>query len=384
MKNQHTIVPARRGPNAGFTLIELLISMGIMVAVLGSAAMAMSHALRLNESAVMVSGMNNTLRIGMDQMVRDMLQVGSGLPTGHVILTPSGAGSVQINIPGPPGTAFKNVVGDPDISAVVPGTGLGPVINGVATDVITVLAADNNFINVPLIALTNTAMTVAAIDPATGLAINIATGPDRVVVGQLLMLEKGATTTLVEVTAVDTVGRQITFASGDSLKLNQPTAAAGNVAALRATAPPDVLPLLPATQVLPTSATRIRMISYYLDTVEPARPRLVRRINNGDPLTFDNTLGTAVAMDIENLQFTFDVADGGTNPGYVRFTAADLAGTGACAPVACSVNQIRKINILLTGRSRPTVQLQGRMFHNSLNSQVSLRGMAFVDEYLAP
>ncbi|MCM3881275.1 MAG: hypothetical protein ND807_14305 [Vicinamibacterales bacterium] len=364
--------------------MELIVAMGISTVVMGTAMLAMQHALRLNETALAVSGMNNTLRTGMDLMVRDMLQVGSGLPTGHAILTPSGLGSTRVNMPGPPGTTYQNVATDVDLNAVNPRPGGGVVVNGVATDMITVLAADNNFIDMPLIALTNTTMDVAATNPANGQAINIATGPDRIVTGQLLLLEKGATTTIVEVTGVNTSSRRITFANGDSLNLNQTGAAAGNVAALRATAPADVLPAAPATQIIPTSATRVRMISYYLDNVIPGRPRLVRRINNGSATTFDNTSGVAVALDIENLQFTFDVADGATNPSNVRFTAADLAGTGACAPNPCNVNQIRKVNILLTGRSRNASQLNGKMFRNALNSQVSLRGMAFVDEYLAP
>jgi type II secretory pathway pseudopilin PulG len=376
---------AARSATAGFTMVELLVSMGISTFVLGTAIMAMQHALRLNESALMVSGMNNTLRTGMDLMVRDMLQVGSGLPTSHAILTPSGTGSTRVKIPGPPGSAFLNLTTDLDLNAVNPNPGGGPVINGVATDVVTVLTADNNFIDMPLIALTNTTMDVAAINPADGLAINIATGPDRVLPGQLIMLEKGATTTLVEVTAVDTTNRRISFANSDSLNLNQTGAAAGNVAALRATAPPDTLPAAPATQIIPTSATRVRMITYYMDiTTTPAHPRLVRRINNGSATTFNNNSGVAVAIDIENLQLTYDLADGLTNPSNVKFNAADLAGTGSCSPNPCNVNQIRKINILLTGRSKPTVQLNGKMFRNSLNSQVSLRGMAYVDEYLAP
>lgn len=378
--------PRRAGHSSasGFTLVELIVAMGISTVVMGTAMLAMQHALRLNETALAVSGMNNTLRTGMDLMVRDMLQVGSGLPTGHAILTPSGLGSTRVNMPGPPGTTYQNVATDVDLNAVNPRPGGGVVVNGVATDMITVLAADNNFIDMPLIALTNTTMDVAATNPANGQAINIATGPDRIVTGQLLLLEKGATTTIVEVTGVNTSSRRITFANGDSLNLNQTGAAAGNVAALRATAPADVLPAAPATQIIPTSATRVRMISYYLDNVIPGRPRLVRRINNGSATTFDNTSGVAVALDIENLQFTFDVADGATNPSNVRFTAADLAGTGACAPNPCNVNQIRKVNILLTGRSRNASQLNGKMFRNALNSQVSLRGMAFVDEYLAP
>jgi len=55
------------------------------------------------------------------------------------------------------------------------------------------------------------------------------------------------------------------------------------------------------------------MVTYYLDASVAEHPRLVRRINNGHPMTFDNTLGTAVAIDVENLQFTYDLADGATN-----------------------------------------------------------------------
>ena len=372
------------GDTAGFSMVELIVSMGITVMVLGSATMAMNQAMRLNETAMLTSNMNNTLRIGMDMIVRDMLQVGEGLPTGHVILTPSGVGSVRINMPGPPGTALQNGAADVDLNAVNPGTGLGPVINGVATDIISVLTSDNTFTDMPLIALTDTSFDVAATSPSTGQSINIASGPDRLIPGQLVMLEKGATTTLVEITAINTASRRVTFANSDSLKLNQTGAAGGNVSALRATMPPDAPPVPPATPIIPTSATRIRMISYYLDNTDPTRPRLVRRINNGDPITFDNTLGTAVAMDIENLQFSFDMADGLTNPSGVRFTAADVDGTGACAPNPCNANQIRKINIVLTGRTRQSAQLQGNRFRNTLTSQVSLRGMAFVDEYLAP
>jgi hypothetical protein len=45
--------------------------------------------------AKLVTGMNNGLRTAMDLMVRDMLQVGQGLPTGRVILVPSGANGHQ-------------------------------------------------------------------------------------------------------------------------------------------------------------------------------------------------------------------------------------------------------------------------------------------------
>ena len=187
----------------------------------------------------------------------------------------------------------------------------------------------------------------------------------------------------MQVTRVD--GDQTAFFdANDSLKLNQVGAApmAGNITALLNTAPADVLPAAGQPQYVPTQATRIRMISYYLDTTTtPARPRLVRRMNNGNPLVFDNTLGSVVAFDVEGLTISYDINDGVLNPSGVRFNAADIAGTGACAPNPCNMNQIRKVSVVLTGRSQAVSQTSGQFFRNSLAAEVSLRSLAFVDRY---
>jgi hypothetical protein len=137
-----------------------------------------------------------------------------------------------------------------------------------------------------------------------------------------------------------------------------------------------------------TEATRIRLISYYLDiATDPTRPRLIRRMNNGHPTNFDNSLGTVVAFDVENFTVSYDLADvlipGGspvpiTN---VRMDDADLGGTGACSPRACSPNQIRKVNLTIAGRSRRQLKTTRDFLHNALVTQVSLRSLAFVDEY---
>jgi hypothetical protein len=111
----------------------------------------------------------------------------------------------------------------------------------------------------------------------------------------------------------------------------------------------------------------------------------VRRINNGHPTTFNNGLGTAVAMDVDNLQFSYDISNGTNNPGNVKMVAADLGTTGACNPVACAATQIRKVNIALSGRSRSIGDNnRGVPLRNTLQSQVALRGMAFVDRYTQP
>ena len=358
---------------AGYSLVELLVSMGITTVVVGTTMMAMNNALRATETAQLMTAMNGTIRTSMDLMVRDLLQVAAGLPPGHTLSIPTGANSAPVLLPGPPvgnaglNTAFQTAGGATSISAVIPGPGLGPVVNGVATDIVTVLMADNTFGDVAITAATGTTVDVTA-------AVNIATGVDRVVAGQLMMVEKGSLSILLQVTGVDTANRRLSFLDTDSLNLNQPIAAAGTLAVLNATAP--------ANTVSAVALTRVRMVSYYIDTRIPDHPRLVRRINNGHPTTFDNTLGTAVAVDVENLQVSYDLADTNANPSNVRFVAADFLAGGACGAVACSLNQIRKMNITLTGRSRQPAQVSREYFRNSVTTQVSLRGMAFVDEYL--
>lgn len=355
---------------AGYSLVELIVSMGLMTVILGVTLGGLSDATKANDAVLNLTGMNGSIRAGMDLLVRDLLQVGSGLPPGHVVQVPSGTGSTPVKIPGPPGTAFTLAATDLDIGAVVPAPGAGPTVNGAATDVVTVLTADNTFLDIPLTALTATTVDVAA-------GPNLAAGPDRVTPGQLMMVSKGSVTTLLQVTAVNTGARRLTFDNGDSLNLNQSGAEAGTLGALNAADPPNT----PAAARI----SRVRMITYYVDaTNDPAHPRLVRRINNGHPTTFDNGLGNAVAIDIENLQFSYDLVDGNANPSNVRMTAADRAGTGRCAPNACNESQIRKINIALTGRSQNAVNRKQLVFRNTLSSQVSLRGMAFVDEYRAP
>ena len=351
----------------GYSLAEFLIAMGILTVMMGATMGGLADVMKGNDAVIQMTGMNASLRTGMDFVVRDLLQVGTGLPSGHVVTIPNGNGATPVKLPGPPGTAFTTPAGAATIAAVIPGAGLGPAINGVNTDVLTVLMADNTFLNVGTTAVDASSVVVAA-------GVDLAAGADRVVPGQLMLIMKGAYNTLVEVTAVDTAARRLTFANGDALNLNQSGAESGNLAALNAAAP--------ANSPASTTLSRVRMITYYLDaTADPKHPRLVRRVNNGDALVFDNKTGTAVALDIENLQFTYDINNGTNNPGNVEMDDTDQGLAGDCAPLACAPTQIRKVNIALNARSTNATNSTLRTFRNGLQSQVSLRGMSFIDEY---
>ena len=360
-----------RADTAGYSLVELLVAMGVTTAIIGATMVGLTDAIKANDSVMSITGMNNMLRVSMDLMVRDLLQVGSGLPPGHVIGTPSGDQAQPIYLPGPPGTAFTNTAGDTQIGAVVPGDGRGPTVNGVKTDTLTVLMADNDLSSVPVRNVTPTSVDVT--EPGKN---NVNNGQMKVKPGELIMVTKGSVSTLVQVTDVLPNGK-IMFSASDSMNLNQPQAKSGSLSAL------DDYP----PKKGPATISRIRMVTYYIDaTVNPNRPRLVRRINNGDALILDNTKGTAVGLDIENLQLSFDLVDGGANRSSVAFTDADRNGTGACSPDPCGVSQIRKINVALTARSKNAgvgggKVGSGRVYRNTLTSQISLRSMAFVDQY---
>jgi prepilin-type N-terminal cleavage/methylation domain-containing protein len=387
----HT-APVLAGSERGFTLVELLIAMAITTVILGTTMMAMSNAIKATDSASQITGLNNGLRTAMDLMVRDVMQIGQGLPAGRVVGLASGVNSTPMQLPGPIGSDFQLdgpsfCPPDPNdstpdtvceqIAAVVPGPARGPRLSedSPPTDMITMVEADSAFDQVRLTAFAADGSSVN-VNPAVNITDG---GADDVRAGDLIMLTKGSSSSLVQVTNV--AGQRLSFAVGDSLNLNQTGAAAGTLAQLRALAPADTPPVAPNTFVN-TIATRIRLVTYYLDvTTDPSHPRLIRRMNNGDPLNFDNSLGTVVAFDVENLQITYDLADGVTNPSNVRMDDADLDGTGRCAPRSCSPNQIRKVNILLSGRSRLPMRTTGQFLHNTLVTQVSLRSLAFVDRY---
>lgn len=364
-----------RSDESGFTLIELLITAGLMMVVMAGVSQIMTSAMRSESAAKQMLDMNSHLRATMDLMQRDMLQVGQGLPVGRRIGIPNGNGAQPLNRPGPgvadecPGVAFFPT--DSELSAVTVGAGLGPELNGQCTDVITTLAADNLFGPVPVASIAANGQSLTF--PNT---VNISDNPDvrndNLFPGDLLMLTKGSSSVLMQITNVE--GQRVDFGTGpdlDPIGLNQFDATLtmlGTINQIRAQAPVNAS----------TEATRIRMVTYFVDTLtDPQTPRLARVVGGGQP--------NAVGLGVQALRFTYDLADGVDNPVDVRMDEDDLEGDGACAPNECSVNQIRKVNILLsmragnevTGNSLET----GRQSQNTLYTQVSLRSLAFVDRY---
>jgi len=77
-----------------------------------------------------------------------------------------------------------------------------------------------------------------------------------------------------------------------------------------------------------------------------------------------------VALILEDLQLSYDLVDGVNNPTGVK-EAVD----------PYSPSQIRKANILLSGRSSAENRHNGEFLRKSLTTQVSLRSLSYIDRY---
>jgi type II secretory pathway pseudopilin PulG len=337
--------PTLRNPGErGFTVAELLVGTTILLVVLAGASEVIMETSRASALAASTTDVNQSTRIAMNVIIRDLTQAGEGdyaLRTGVPI--PSGDGAIAIERPRPLAADWDFPSRYTAIPAVSPENGIGIIVNDVPTDVLTLLYEDRRLDLsgvFPDIADDGGSMTFPddfEIDnPAIGIQV-----------GDLIRFGNGA---MQEVTEVE--GQLVTFASDVESGLNQRGSAEGSVLGLRTE---GVFP--------PTLAvSRVFMITYYITLDENDVPQLIRRVNYGPE--------RVVTVGIENLQLSWDLVNGTTNPTNVEAFSTTLF-----------EGQIRKANLYIAARSIADRPGTDEPFRTSLSTQVSLRSMAFVSRY---
>ena len=374
----------KKSKQAGFSLLELLVSIGVTVVILGATLLAFKDAANTQRGVGYTSDMNDNLRAALNLIQQDLILAGTGIPTGGIPIpnTPNSAGTCNTtaapNRPTLTGTlTFPtcNFV----LPAIEPGSALGPLITAPDatsgnpsnpnsfTDLITVLYADN------ALALDNDTINSAACPggsiSASGdtvvfdITCQPLTGTNGVTInaGDLIMFSNAKGNAIQTVTSVSS--QTVKMLVGDAFNLNGRTAPQGTIKQLQNTDSSGN----PNGTYPPTTATRIWMVSYYLDNItDPAHIRLVRRVN------FDPTplAQLAVGETLENMQFTYNYVDGVTNP-------SNQVGV----PTGLSENQIRSINVFLGARSNYFDPQRKRYTRVNLQTQVSLRSMAYRNRY---
>jgi prepilin-type N-terminal cleavage/methylation domain-containing protein len=365
--------------NSGFSLIELLVAVAITIIVVGVSLEALNEGQHASEAISLMSNMTENLRAGMGQMQHDLVLAGSGIPTGGISI-PNGSG-LPINEPSPTGDAYTFPIGATAISAVTPGHGQGPLISGaVNSDMVTIIYADNqtfppdtaaapnglplsaNFINDPAAVAPDTPCNGSINSTGTSATFDancvvFNAGNGAIIPGDLIMFSNAQGNTLEYVTSVN--GQVLGFVKGDPYGLNGRTDPAGTIYQLQSATAPN-----PVTYP-PTTATRIWMVTYYLDNTNPAGPRLMRQVNFFP--------AKPVAESIEAFWITYNFVNG------VACGAA--CSNQAIPPAGMTANQMMSANLFLGARADKSFSWSKQTFRDNLTAQVSLRGLAFTNEF---
>ena len=387
----------------GFSLIELLVSLAILVIVVAAVTSALIQAQQVSDGVALQANMQENLRAGMHFLVRDLTQAGEGIPQAGINVPVTAGAASLINRPGIAGTFPTTYTVLPQVT---PGWEIGQVAltvnpetgavlsGGLQTDVINMFYADNSVVSSAACALgpasacplnglpVQIAATVGppattackgVIDP-TGLTVTMDPacftmpgGPVPIAKGNLIMFQNNIGTALEYVTNV--AGNIITFAAGDPAGLNQTGLPGGTVAQLNVAA-------------TPTTITRVWLVSYYIDSTNPLDPQLVRQVNYPNFPSAANAYNPPqqVADCIENLSFSYDVIT--ATPG-----SYGAVGPGdAAQPIAPDTPfNIRAVNVTIAGRSEHPFHSSAAPVYlrNNLSTQVSIRGLAFVNQFPA-
>jgi type II secretory pathway pseudopilin PulG len=375
---------------SGFTLVELIIGMAVTMVALAAAVLMFRDSTKANTNVTQASDMNDNLRAGLNLIVQDLIQTGTGIPTGGIAI-PSTINAAGCNIgkpvnrpPAVLGLKFQgpnaaNVGCNAILPAIEPGADLGPTVtspdgtSGTQSDIINIMYADNTLSmdQKPITGPTCPKGTIApdgstiTFDSAPG-CVTIGGAGIAVNPGDLLMIYNANNSNGILQTVSSVAGQTLAFNAGDAFNLNgrTTTETSGTILSLQ-----NLTAGKPNGTYPPTSCTRVWMITYYLDsTTDPKHPMLMREVNFNTP--------QPVAETVENLQFAFNFADG-TVPAPVNQPTIPILP----APSGDNENQIRSVNVYLGARSATRGTVNGQYIRNNLATQVALRSMAYFNTY---
>jgi prepilin-type N-terminal cleavage/methylation domain-containing protein len=379
--------PSSKRRLAGFTLIELMIAMAVTMILLYAAIVAFRDASLTNQVVTQNADMADNLRAGLNLIQTDLQQAGSGIPTGGIPIPYTSNNSTTnpcSTIAAPNRPVLNGTTTFPACNStfpgVEPGQALGPLITAPDasaglpsnpssyTDEVTVFYVDNlGLDSKPINALPTTNPTTAGcpngsltlsgstlkavFDPN---CINFTTAGIYINPGDLIMFSNTLGEAVLAVTSVS--GQTLTFAPGDPFNLNGRSASGGTINQLEANG-------CGGSNVCftNTTATRVWMVSYYLDNVtSPPYVRLIRQVGFNTP--------TPVGETMENMQFTYNFVDGNTNPS-----------NQPAVPAGDSESQIMAVNVYLAARSSYKIHRGNNALYSrdNLVTQISLRSMAY-------
>jgi prepilin-type N-terminal cleavage/methylation domain-containing protein len=372
---------------SGFTLIEFMIAMAVTTIAILATMLVFRTATYGNQNVTQREDMADNIRAGLNLLEQDVIMTGTGVPTAGITIPTFAAtascpaGTSNLNRPVPTGTA-KFPVCNLTLPSIEPGNAMGPLITApdatalTNTDILTVLYIDNtstststivgmnaepiNGTGCPNGSITSSGNSVT-FDANCFNVTNLAASGVQINPGDLIMFSNSNGKALQVVTNVN--GQTLQFASGDAFGLNGITSATGGtIKYIQNSTTNATTGVTTYSGTYPqTLATRIWMISYWLDNVtDPIHIRMDRAVNFNAPQPVGETL--------ENLQFTFNFNDG-------------IAVNQTTVPTGYSESEIRSVNLYLSTRSTSILNQTKSYARENFQTQLSLRSMAYVSRY---
>jgi type II secretory pathway pseudopilin PulG len=382
---------------AGFTIVEFMVAMGVTLVVFAAAVGAIMSTMRSNQNVALTADLNDNLRASLNLIRQDIVLAGEGIPAGGIAI-PSGPG-ITVQRPGPAALKFQQNV----LPALSLGTALGPTVPiltragvapgaGAPSDIITLVYQDNTWDSNPAdkkpTALDSAPITRTAVGATPACNGNITAAGDAVTFdatcvdmskarvpvqpGDLFMFSNINGTALQTVTGIN--GQVVSFASNpgiDKFGLNQTGAPQGTIKQIQ-----DKTPVAGTSPVQytylgtypPTTASRIWMISYYLDTTtDPQHIRLVRQVN------FNPT--QPVAEVIEGLQLAYNFVDPASGP------PPTIYANSITVPPGLTESDIRSVNLFLSARANNPSGSNNAYLRDNMKTQISIRSLSYFDKY---
>src|ERR1700720_1356038 len=124
---------------SGFTFVELLIAMAVTMVALAAAVMMFRDSTKANTNVTQASDMSDNMRAGLNLIVQDLIQTGTGIPTGGISI-PNSVNAAGCNVGRPvnrPPTVLNITFQGPNathagcnviLPAIEPGNNLGPTV----------------------------------------------------------------------------------------------------------------------------------------------------------------------------------------------------------------------------------------------------------------
>lgn len=398
----------KRHAAKGFTLVEMLVSIALGLLIVGAGVMVYKQAQDSTMYMTQRTVVQGNARTAINQLSQDLNLAGYGLPIAGVVVPSTAIFQCSTGSSGAayayacPNTqpSFPLISSNATLTGVMPGAGLGAIINGGATDQITISyvdAAPNNWkdscgttvggVNVvcgfdayPLSeTIVSGGTTTLYFNSKTSPAIN--DNKWGLKKGDLVMVSNGSGQALGEVTSV--TATTVVLAAGDTMKLNQAATVSGSVVSILPTGTAnywDGTGTKPSGTILPsTTVNRVNVITYYAQT-DPltqatgtsAQPMRLYRVVNGDST---NNPPVPVAEQISSLTFTYNLFNSVCGGSQIA-NQQSLTSTSQIA-------LIKTVNAYVTAASTlRSAAVPGRKIQQvPLSTSVSPRNLSFFDSY---